>query len=77
MRITPRLFTATALSLSALLLGACASGQTHYADRIAYTDGVGGEYHFGDAAWKYVRTRTGVDLHGILKKLASENKASA
>ena len=35
--------------------------------------GVGGEYHYGDAAWKYVKNRTGVDLHGILKKLASEN----
>lgn len=36
-------------------------------------DGVGGEYHFGDAAWKYVNTRTGVDLHGILKRIAAEN----
>ena len=36
-------------------------------------DGVGGEYHFGDAAWKYVKTRTGVDLHGILKRIAAEN----
>ncbi len=36
-------------------------------------NGVGGEYHFGDAAWKYVIERTDVDLHGILKKLAAEN----
>ena len=36
-------------------------------------DGVGGEYHFGDAAWEYVKTRTGVDLHGILKRIAAEN----
>ena len=40
-------------------------------------NGVGGEYHFGDAAWKYVQNRTGVDLHGILKQLAKENTASA
>lgn len=39
-------------------------------------DGVGGEYHFGDAAWKYVKSRTGVDLHGILKKIAIENAAT-
>ncbi len=39
--------------------------------------GVGGEYHFGDAAWKYLKTRTGVDLHKILKKLAKENTANA
>lgn len=40
-------------------------------------NGVGGEYHFGDAAWKYVKTRTGVDLHKILQKLAKENTANA
>ena len=40
-------------------------------------NGVGGEYHFGDAAWKYVQNRTGVDLHGILKRIASENVPSA
>jgi len=33
---------------------------------------VDGEYHFGDAAWAYVKNRTGVDLLGILKKLAAE-----
>ena len=38
--------------------------------------GVGGEYHFGDAAWKYVKDRTDVDLYGILKKLAAQNAAS-
>lgn len=39
--------------------------------------GVGGEYYFGDAAWSYVKTRTGIDLHGILKKLAKENTQDA
>ena len=38
--------------------------------------GGGGEYHFGDAAWKYVKDRTDVDLYGILKKLAAQNAAS-
>jgi len=40
-------------------------------------NGVGGEYHFGDAAWHYMKQRTGVDLHGILKRLAKENTANA
>lgn len=35
--------------------------------------GVGGEYHFGDAAWQYVKARTGVDLLAILRTLAIEN----
>jgi hypothetical protein len=35
--------------------------------------GVGGEYHFGDAAWQYVKSRTGVDLLAILRTLAIEN----
>lgn len=34
--------------------------------------GVGGQYYFGDAAWSYVRERTGVDLKGILEELAKE-----
>jgi len=38
--------------------------------------GVGGRYFFRDAAWKYVKERTGVDLLGILKKLARENAPS-
>ncbi len=33
---------------------------------------VQGEYHYGDAAWAYVKQRTDVDLLGILKKLAAE-----
>jgi hypothetical protein len=35
--------------------------------------GVNGQYYFGDAAWKYVGQRTGVDLFRILIKLAQEN----
>jgi len=33
---------------------------------------VEGEYHYADAAWAYVKNRTGVDLLGILKDLATE-----
>lgn len=33
---------------------------------------VEGEYHYADAAWGYVKDRTGVDLLGILKDLAAE-----
>lgn len=35
--------------------------------------GIGGKYYFGDAAWDYVQTQTGVDLRGILQQLAKEN----
>ncbi len=35
--------------------------------------GVRGKYFFAGAAWKYVTDRTGVDLFGILQKLAKEN----
>ena len=34
--------------------------------------GVKGKYYFGDAAWEYVRKRTGIDLKGILEELAEE-----
>ena len=33
---------------------------------------VQGEYHYADAAWAYVKRRTGVDLLWILKELAAE-----
>ena len=36
---------------------------------------VNGEYHYADAAWAYVKRRTGVDLLGILKELAAERTA--
>jgi ApaLI-like restriction endonuclease len=34
--------------------------------------GVGGEYYFGDAAWEFVRKRTGIDLKTILENIANE-----
>jgi hypothetical protein len=37
--------------------------------------GVNGQYYFGDAAWHYVKKRTGVDLFAILTTLAQENAA--
>ena len=36
-------------------------------------EGVGGEYHFGDAAWQFVKEQTGIDLLAILEELAQEN----
>lgn len=36
-------------------------------------EGVGGEYHFGDAAWHFVNNRTGVNLLQILQELAAEH----
>lgn len=37
--------------------------------------GLEGEYHYGDKAWNYVKQRTGVDLEGILGRLAERNAA--
>ena len=34
-----------------------------------------GEYHYADAAWGYLKRRTGVDLLGILQDLAAERTA--
>lgn len=34
--------------------------------------GAGGEYHYGDNAWSYVKDYTGVDLKGILETIATE-----
>jgi hypothetical protein len=39
--------------------------------------GVQGEYHYGDAAWEFVRTYTGVDLKGILDNIAEESNHAA
>ena len=36
---------------------------------------VQGEYHYADAAWAYVKRRTGVDSLGILRDLAAERTA--
>jgi len=35
-------------------------------------EGMGGEYYFGDQAWQYIKTKTGVDLLRILQKIADE-----
>lgn len=34
--------------------------------------GIGGHYHYGDNAWKYVLERTGVDLKMIFEQIANE-----
>jgi hypothetical protein len=34
---------------------------------------VNGQYYYGDAAWRYVKKQTGVDLFAILTTLAQEN----
>ncbi len=36
-------------------------------------NGVNGQYYYGNAAWEYVKKRTGVDLFAILQTLAKEN----
>ncbi|HLX60620.1 MAG TPA: ApaLI family restriction endonuclease [Planctomycetota bacterium] len=36
---------------------------------------VQGEYHYADAAWSYVKHRTGIDLLSILQDLAAERTA--
>jgi len=38
--------------------------------------GIGGEYHYGDDAWAYVKTRTGIDLKKILQEIAQQNSES-
>jgi len=35
--------------------------------------GVGGQYYYGDKAWDYVKNNTGVDLLGLLEKIAAKN----
>jgi hypothetical protein len=37
--------------------------------------GVKGEYHYGDAAWTYVKQYTDVDLKAVLQSIAAENVA--
>lgn len=39
--------------------------------------GIGGEYHYGDEAWQYVRSHTNIDLLGILERIAKENTKRA
>lgn len=35
-------------------------------------DGVGGEYHYADAAWSYVKDKTTIDLKKILEEIVEE-----
>jgi len=39
--------------------------------------GAGGEYHYGDDAWNYVKQYTDVDLKEILENIARENVENA
>ncbi|WP_254564210.1 ApaLI family restriction endonuclease [Oscillatoria sp. HE19RPO] len=39
--------------------------------------GIGGEYHYGDAAWQYVKNRTNIDMLEILQKIAKKNTEQA
>jgi hypothetical protein len=36
-------------------------------------EGLAGQYYFGDSAWEYVKSKTGVDLKAILEAIADEN----
>lgn len=38
--------------------------------------GVGGDYYFGDGAWKIIKKQTGVDLLAILEKIADKKTKS-
>ncbi|MBP7846217.1 MAG: ApaLI family restriction endonuclease [Candidatus Pacebacteria bacterium] len=38
--------------------------------------GVGGDYYFGDSAWKIIKKQTGVDLLAILEKIADKKTKS-
>ena len=35
--------------------------------------GIGGEYYFGESAWRYIEDRTDIDLKSILEVLAEES----
>lgn len=37
--------------------------------------GIGGEYHYGNEAWSYVKSRTKTDLKSILENIAEKNMA--
>ena len=39
--------------------------------------GLNGEYFYGDDAWNYIHRHTGIDLRGILEKIAQENQLKA
>lgn len=34
--------------------------------------GVGGDYHYGENAWAFIKEYTGVDLLGLMNRIAEE-----
>lgn len=36
--------------------------------------GIGGQYYYGEAAWKYIKEITGINLLGILEKIADTRR---
>lgn len=39
--------------------------------------GLGGEYHYGDGAWQYIKDYTGVDLLAVINRIAEEKAKGA
>jgi hypothetical protein len=39
--------------------------------------GLGGEYHYGDGAWKFINDYTGVDLLAVINRIAEEKVGHA
>lgn len=38
---------------------------------------IGGQYYYGETAWKHVKEVTGIDLKAILEKIAADKEAKA
>ena len=36
--------------------------------------GIGGKYYYGDSAWNYIHEFTGIDLKGILERIADSKE---
>jgi hypothetical protein len=39
--------------------------------------GIGGQYYYGDMAWDYVHSKTGIDLKAILEEIANQRSAES
>ena len=37
-------------------------------------NGIGGKYFYGDAAWKYIESYTGINLLDILERIAASRE---
>lgn len=37
-------------------------------------NGIGGKYYYGDSAWEYINSYTGIDLLGILERIAASRE---